>query len=218
MKKFAKLTSLMLAVFLLVSSLSACSFLFKKDIPVERITLSQAEVTLKEGETLTIFASVTPSDATDATVSYTSSNTAVATVSSNGVITAMKAGTCTITASAGGKVAFVNVTVKLKGPDFQTLYNSLSSTYGWTLGSDGSYLAADTNVYDLDDYSNFDIWEEIKEMNKKMGLPESLTNDMANTTWSMGKQVARFESIGVEVTWTYHPDKGMEVTYKLINQ
>ena len=86
------------------------------------------------------------------------------------------------------------------------------------MGSDGSYLKADTNVYDLDDFSNSDIWYSIKEMNKKLGLPESLNSDMGGTTWSMGKQRQTFDAVGVEVTWTYHPDKGMEVTYKLINQ
>jgi hypothetical protein len=40
---------------------------------------------------------------------------------------------------------------------------------------------------------------------------------MMQTSWDMGKQEEIFENIGVKVTWTYHPDKGMEVTYKLIN-
>ena len=106
-----------------------------------------------------------------------------------------------------------------KGPDFEKLYNEIDSDvrYGWTLGSDNSYLKADTNVYDLDDYSNSYIWYSIEDMNEKLGLPESLNNDMLETTWSMGKQSETFKDAGVTVTWTYHPDKGLEVTYKLIN-
>lgn len=103
-----------------------------------------------------------------------------------------------------------------KTPNFSTLYNDLSSKSGWTLGSDGSYLRADTNTFDLEDYSNSSVLSEIKSMNRKMGLPESLYNDMINTTWSMGKQQEIFENIGISVSWTYHPDKGLEVTYKLI--
>ena len=70
--------------------------------------------------------------------------------------------------------------------------------------------------YDFDDYSSTSILYEIKDMNESLGLPDSLWNDMLQTTWSMGKQQETFENIGIKVSWTYHPDKGMEVTYKLI--
>ena len=103
-----------------------------------------------------------------------------------------------------------------KGTDFRALYNSLENNYGWTLGDDGSYLSADTNVSNIDDYSNSTTLNSIKEMNKKMGLPDSLWQDMLKTTWSMGRQEETFESVGIKVSWTYHPDKGLEVTYKLI--
>lgn len=105
------------------------------------------------------------------------------------------------------------------GPDFDKIYNNLDSDirYGWELGSDGSYLRADSNVYDLDDYSNWDIMESIEQTNKDLDLPDSLYNDMLQTTWSMGKQTETFEKQGVTVSWTYHPDKGLEVTYKKIN-
>ena len=53
---------------------------------------------------------MTPSNATDKTVSWTSSNSSVAKVS-DGKITAVKAGTATITATAGGKTASVVVAV-----------------------------------------------------------------------------------------------------------
>lgn len=57
----------------------------------------------------------------------------------------------------------------------------------------------------------------IEKINAKMGLPASLYNDMNQTSWSMGKQSETFDSVGITVSWTYHPDKGLEVTYKLIN-
>ena len=53
-----------------------------------------------------------PSNATNKSISWSSSNASVATVS-NGVITARKAGTATITASAAdGKKAYVSVIVR----------------------------------------------------------------------------------------------------------
>ena len=52
------------------------------------------------GETLTLTATVAPANAKDKTVSWTTSNDAVATVDANGVVTAVSAGTATITATA----------------------------------------------------------------------------------------------------------------------
>lgn len=187
--------------------------------PVEQVVLNKSDVTIKEEETFTFTCTVVPNDASEKNVTWTSSDSSIATVNANGTITGVKAGTCTITVLADGKSAVANITVKEKGPDFKKLYNEIESDvkYGWEVGSDGSYLMADTNVYDLDDYSNSAIWYSIKDMNKKLGLPNSLDNDMAQTTWSMGRQNQTFEDAGVTVTWTYHPDKGIEVTYKLIN-
>ena len=187
--------------------------------PVEQVVLNKSDVTIKEEETFTFTCTVVPNDASEKNVTWTSSDSSIATVNANGTITGVKAGTCTITVSADGKSAVANITVKEKGPDFKKLYDEIESDvkYGWEVGSDGSYLMADTNVYDLDDYSNSAIWYSIKDMNKKLGLPNSLDNDMAQTTWSMGRQNQTFEDAGVTVTWTYHPDKAMEVTYKLIN-
>ena len=188
-----------------------------KEIPAADIVLSETKIELKEEEILTVSCTVYPQDATDKTVVWTSSDEKIATVNEVGTITAVGKGECTITAKCGDAVKKISVKVNTK-IDFKALYEALDKDvkYGWSVGSDGSYLSADDNVYNLDDYSNGSIWASIKEMNKTLGLPASLTEDMSQTTWSMGRQNQKFTSVGVEVTWTYHPDKGMEVTYKLI--
>lgn len=187
--------------------------------PVEQVVLNKTDVTIKEEETFTFTCTIVPNDASERNVTWTSSDSSIATVNANGTITGIKAGTCTITASADGKNAIANITVKEKGPDFKKLYDEIGSAvkYGFSVASDGSYLSADTNVYNLDDYFNYDIRDAITELHKKMGLPESLDEDMWQTSWSMGKQHETFEEVGITVSWTYHPDKGLEVTYKLIN-
>ena len=69
-------------------------------LEVESISLSTTSATLTTGETMTISASVTPSNAVD-TVTWTSSNPSVASVNATtGVITALSAGTATITATS----------------------------------------------------------------------------------------------------------------------
>ncbi len=66
-------------------------------IPVTGITLSDTTKQIERGKTATITATVTPSNATDTSVTWTSSDPTVATVK-NGVVTAVKVGTATITA------------------------------------------------------------------------------------------------------------------------
>ncbi len=84
-------------------------------VEVESISLDKEELSLEEGATATLFATVKPENATDNTVTWTSSNEEVATVE-NGVVTAVRASETpvTITATAGGKEATCTVTVTAK--------------------------------------------------------------------------------------------------------
>ena len=70
------------------------------DEKVTSITLSHTTATLTEGDELTLTAIVTPDYATDTSVTWNSSNTDVAIVDNNGVITAIAPGTTTISATA----------------------------------------------------------------------------------------------------------------------
>ncbi len=80
-------------------------------IEVAGITLDPTSLTLAEGETDTLTASVTPENATDKTITWTSSNLQIATVE-DGVVTGIKEGTATITAiSNNGLTATCTVTV-----------------------------------------------------------------------------------------------------------
>lgn len=81
------------------------------EIAVEKVELDKTALELDAGETETLTAAVTPDNATDKTVVWTSSDDAVATVE-NGKVTAVAAGEATITATAGGKRASCAVTVK----------------------------------------------------------------------------------------------------------
>ena len=80
-------------------------------VPVESISLSETTLTLTEGDTKTLVATVKPDDASVKTVEWTSSNTSAATVDGNGKVTAIAVGTTNIAASCGGKTATCKVTV-----------------------------------------------------------------------------------------------------------
>ena len=66
-------------------------------VPVTSLALNKTTLSLEEGKSETLTVTVTPSNATDATVTWESSDTTVATVSRLGKVSAVKAGTATIT-------------------------------------------------------------------------------------------------------------------------
>lgn len=86
-------------------------------VPVSGIQLSQTSAALTVGDTLTLTKTIYPSDATNQAVTWTSSSDAVASVDSNGKITAKTAGSAVITCksvSDNSVVGICNVTVKVK--------------------------------------------------------------------------------------------------------
>ena len=67
--------------------------------PVAQITLKPTSISVEEGKSATISANIRPTDAANKSVKWTSSNTAVATVS-NGVVKGVKPGSAQITCAA----------------------------------------------------------------------------------------------------------------------
>ena len=88
-------------------------------VQVTDIELDITQKSLNVGDTFTLTATLKPNDATDKSVTWSSSDTSVATVDENGVVTAVSEGTATITATASNGVeASCSVTVKQKGDSF----------------------------------------------------------------------------------------------------
>ncbi|MBR5724097.1 MAG: Ig-like domain-containing protein [Bacteroidales bacterium] len=81
-------------------------------VAVTGVTLNMTSMTLSPGESATLVATVKPDNATDKSVSWSSDNPGVATVDAGGKVTAVAAGSATITAKAGDKTATCTVTVE----------------------------------------------------------------------------------------------------------
>ena len=85
--------------------------------------------------------------------------------------------------------------------------------------SDGRSLEIDTNPQDKDpDYwtsfdskKSSDSLKGIKWMNEQLGFSSSVYDDMMETNSLMGVQSASNDKY--TVTWSYHPNKGLEVKY-----
>ncbi len=98
-------------------------------VDVTSVFLNKTSAALSKGGTVTLSATINPSNATDKSIAWSSSNTSVATVS-GGVVTAVAKGTATITASSNnGKTATCTITVSEDDPIIALSNNStLSST------------------------------------------------------------------------------------------
>ena len=107
-------------------------------VPVAGVSLSKTSAMLEAGETLKLTATVTPANATNKGVTWSSSNTAVATVA-GGVVTAKAAGKATITATTddGGKKATCTVTVYDDSDDYSVDLGTLTEDY---MAFDGDIL------------------------------------------------------------------------------
>lgn len=80
-------------------------------VSVKSVVLDQSDVTINRKNTLQLTATVTPQNAKNKAVTWTSSNPDVATVDNAGKVTGIGAGNTTITASAGQKTATCEITV-----------------------------------------------------------------------------------------------------------
>ena len=121
------------------------------DLPIDPTGISLNKTSLSftgTGASQTLSATVSPSDATDKTVTWTSSNTAVATVS-GGTVKAAGYGTATITAkTVNGKTATCKVTVvqpSLTGISVSSKPTKISYYVGDTLNTSGLKLKATYN-------------------------------------------------------------------------
>ncbi|WP_228520670.1 Ig-like domain-containing protein [Flavobacterium sp. JLP] len=124
-------------------------------VAVTSVTLAPTTATLSVGATQQLTPTVNPSTATNKSVTYSSNNTAVATVNTSGLITAVASGAATITVTTqdGAKTATCAITVSSSTGTYFTIKNR------WT----GAYLSdAGTNVgYGATVSGNSYKWQKI---------------------------------------------------------
>ena len=96
----------------LVTSCS-CDDPSEKVVNVSSVELKASTNSLKVGQTSNLETTISPEDATNKNVTYTSSDETIATVSASGVVTALKPGnvTITVTTEDGNKTSSINLTV-----------------------------------------------------------------------------------------------------------
>jgi len=136
-------------------------------VTVGKINLSKSKATIEKGNTLTLTATVYPSTLTDKSVTWKSSDETVATVTEDGMVTGVKAGTATITCTSNvtGLSATCKVTVMATSGT-----RSLSGDDDETTGID-ALAQGETEPYDVYDLSGRMVLHQVTSME---GLPNGI--------------------------------------------
>lgn len=122
-----------------VFALAACNNGQTPTVEVEGIKLNKTELTLEVGGEETLTATVTPDNATNKAVGWSSDNAAVVTVT-DGKVKAVAAGKATVTAKSGGKSATCSVTVNEPRPTTEVT----AAQWEKILGSTRNFTASQT--------------------------------------------------------------------------
>lgn len=132
--------------------IDVCTLTVKKVIKTKSVSLNKLSFTLYVGRTRKLVATVSPENATNKALKWTSSNKKVAKVDQNGVVTAVGKGTATITCATKdtGKTTSCEVTVKnVKVKSISLSKSKASLTVKGTLKLDCVFNPADTTVKDV---------------------------------------------------------------------
>lgn len=192
----------------------------KTKVPVTGVSLNAPSISMTIGDTQTLSATVIPSNATDKSVTWSSSNTSVATVFSSGVVTAKAAGSATITVTTndGSKTASCSVVVVSDSFDYVDL--GLPSGLKWATCNIGAsspeeygdeYAWGETETKSYDSFSNWNYkWyssgtlTKYNNIDKKTVLEE--TDDVAHVklggTWRIPTD-AEWTELRTQCSWTW---------------
>ncbi len=103
--------------------------------------------------------------------------------------------------------------------NFLDLYGEEATAYyWWTIDSAGQWMEIDTNPYDWDDKYAASYVEaadnKITEVLGELGFSSTVAKEMELTRAIDGRKTATAGKY--EVSWTYHPDEGLEVLFKIV--
>lgn len=205
-----KILSITLAVLLLIA-LAACNNHQDDVVHPEAVILEKEAITLQVGESETLSA-VVDLNATDRSVTWSSSDNAIATVDADGKVTAIAEGTATITVTTndGGKTATCTVTVTPAPAETALEVKAANATGAETdyilFRTDGTYTVYGMFLGAVE--FTYDSTYEVKD-----GVL-TVPNPGPNTTTSFGEfpTYPTVEVYGDTVRFTVLSDNGSEIT------
>ena len=155
----------------------------KKEVAVNSVSVSPTSKTITAGESFKISATISPSNATNQTITWESNNNSVAVVDKNGNVTAKLAGQAIITARTNnGKTASANITVKaapVKDTTSPKITYTIKSSKGSLWAESGDKITIEMTP--SEELSNIPAVEIIEKTNKPITV-----------TYKNGKYVAEY--------------------------
>lgn len=163
-------------------------------IAVQGISITNSPQTMTVGETVRLNAVITPSNATNKGITWKSSNPSVATVDSNGVVTAKAQGTALIVATTvdGAKRANAGITVKAKKTFTATFKSngasSISRTISCTTSRGSDSCTITTPTITRSGYSIVGWGTSSNSTTAAVGVNKSLTLNGNKTYYAITKK------------------------------
>lgn len=124
-----------------------------------------------------------------------------------------------------GVLVFLSVLLSqnTKPKNFNDRYQDIADNAWCEIAADGSWMRLDTNPDNIDSdyavlyYSSTAVpcFAKIEQVNTDLGFSSALIERMNSTTALQGRQTE--ENDNYRVSWTYHPDKGLDVLYEIKN-
>jgi hypothetical protein len=124
----------------------------------------------------------------------------------------MKVGALSLVAllGVGGSFIFSSMKADARFSEALTLCEALDAS-GVTFAEDGQSL-------NFDDKGEDDLFggdfSDLKCIIEELNAPSTVLARMYQTTSSMGVQDAEWD--GISISWTYHPDRGMDANFEII--
>lgn len=101
----------------------------------------------------------------------------------------------------------------LFGPNLKDAANDYADQSYCYVADDGSYIALDTNPFNFEGHTADGSIEAVQDINSNLGLPDYVYQRMIGTRAIDGTQM--YEQDNISVSWTYHPDTGLEILYSV---
>lgn len=158
-------------------------------VPVGQVKLKHSAASVEKGDTIALGASATPVNATNKAVSFSSSDNSIAKVSKDGVVTGVKKGTATITATAQdgyGATLSCKITVTESVSTGQQIADYAASRVGKTpyvWGGTSLTAGADCSGFVCAVYAEFgyDLWANrtsLSNVGKDISLSQAEPGDI----------------------------------------
>ncbi|MDW3192775.1 MAG: polysaccharide lyase family 7 protein [Cytophagales bacterium] len=145
----------------------------REEVLVTGVVLDQSSIELLEGETQQLTATISPSHATNKAVRFSSSDASVANVDENGLVTAITAGTATITVTTedGGYISTTEIIV------ISTILNAIQDTEDEIVFMPNPANAT-VSIQGAAEYDRLTVYDQSGMVIMKINIPESKTLDI----------------------------------------